>query len=128
MARRSQTGDRERGFTMAELLVVLLIVGLLAAIAVPNVTGAIQRARETALRENLQVMRRALDDYFADTAAYPTSLEALVEGRYLRFIPEDPVAEDDAGWDTEKNQSGGIVDVRSTSDAQARDDSRYSDW
>ena len=113
---------------MAELLVVLLIVGILAAIAVPNVSGAIQRAREAALRENLQVMRHALDDYFADTASYPASLDALVEGRYIRFVPEDPVAEEGAGWDLERVGEGGIVDVRSTSDALALDETRYSEW
>lgn len=134
MAPTSRTGSsrqgkrREAGFTMAELLVVLLIVGLLAAIAVPNVSGAIQRAREAALRENLQVMRHALDDYFADTASYPASLDALVEGRYIRFVPEDPVASEGAGWALERVGDGGIVDVHSTSDALARDETRYSEW
>lgn len=128
MAAIFKTGKREAGFTMAELLVVLLIVGLLAAIAVPNVTGSIERARETALRENLQVMRRALDDYFADTEAYPTSLQVLVDGRYLRFVPEDPVADEAAGWATETNDAGGIVEIRSTSDDRATDDTRYSEW
>jgi general secretion pathway protein G len=113
---------------MAELLVVLLIVGLLAALAVPNVTGAIQRAREAALRENLHVMRGALDDYFADTASYPNSLDDLVEGRYLRFVPEDPVAGEDAGWEVETGPSGGIRDVRSTSDDRASDETVYSEW
>ncbi len=128
MAVISKTGRREAGFTMAELLVVLLIVGLLAAIAVPNVTGTIERARETALRENLQVMRRALDDYFADTATYPTSLQVLVDSRYLRFVPEDPIAGEESGWATEMNDAGGIVEVRSTSDSRATDDTRYSEW
>jgi general secretion pathway protein G len=113
---------------MAELLVVLLIVGLLAAIAVPNVSGSIERARETALRENLQVMRRALDDYFADTATYPASLEVLVESNYIRFVPQDPIAGVDAGWDMETNIAGGIVEVRSTSEDSASDDTRYSEW
>lgn len=132
MAPTSRTGRRspraEAGFTMAELLVVLLIVGLLAAIAVPNVSGAIQRAREAALRENLQVMRHALDDYFADTESYPPSLDALVEARYVRFVPEDPVAAEGAGWSLERAANGGIVDLHSTSNELALDDTRYSEW
>ena len=135
MALTSRTGERghgrrpgDAGFTMAELLVAVLILGLLAAIAVPSVSDAIQRAREAALKENLQVMRHALDDYFADTASYPTSLDALVEGRYIRFVPEDPVAPDGAGWDVERQGSGGITDVHSTSDALSLNETRYSDW
>lgn len=128
MAVTSKTGSPEAGFTMAELLVVLLIVGLLAAIAVPNVSGSIIRARETALRENLQVMRRALDDYFADTAGYPASLQVLVDEKYIRFVPEDPVADESAGWTTETNDAGGIVEVRSTSDDLASDGTTYSEW
>ena len=86
------------------------------------------RAREAALRENLQVMRRALDDYFADKAAYPESLDALVDERYLRFVPEDPVAGTGAGWRAETNDAGGIVDVRSTSNERGTDETPYSEW
>ena len=127
-SRTGRTSAREAGFTMAELLTVLLIVGLLAAIAVPNVGGSIERAREAALRENLKVMRVALDDYFSDTASYPTSLDLLVERRYLRFIPEDPVAATDTGWTVETDEAGGILEVRSTSQDMASDGKRYSEW
>ena len=68
---RTGRGQREAGYTMAELLIVLMIVGLIAALAVPNIGGAVKRAEETALRENLAVMRKALDDYIADRGAGP---------------------------------------------------------
>lgn len=125
---RSPTGRAERGFTVAELLVVLLIIGLLAAIAVPNVNGALLRAREAALRENLSVMRRALDDHFADKGTYPAALNVLVDERYLRFIPDDPVAGAGQGWETETAAGGGIADVRSGSSEAGSDGVPYSEW
>lgn len=128
MARKSRTGRGQRGFTVAELLVVLLIVGLLAAIAVPNISGTIERAREAALREDLSVMRRALDSYFADTGAYPASLNDLVEKRYLRDIPADPIAGRDKGWEVEQAREGGISDVRSAADGTGSDGVPYGEW
>ncbi|MEO0387314.1 MAG: prepilin-type N-terminal cleavage/methylation domain-containing protein [Pseudomonadota bacterium] len=126
MARPSQSG--ETGFTVAEMLVVILIVGLLAAVAVPSINGAITRAEEAALRENLAVMRRALDDHFADKGRYPQDLETLVSERYLRFIPADPVSEDAAGWALTTDDSGGIEDVGSASDATGSNDIPYREW
>ena len=128
MVPKSPIGKCESGFTVAELLVVLLIIGLIAAVAVPNVSGAIQRAEEAALRENLQVMRRALDDYFVDKGAYPTELGALVDGRYIRFVPDDPVAGRDAGWALVTDDDGGILDVISASNKLGSDDVPYNEW
>ena len=107
---------------------MLTIVGLLAAVAVPSVQGAITRAEEAALRENLSVMRRALDDHFADTGAYPADLETLVERRYLRFVPDDPVAPDGAGWGTVEGEEGGVADVRSTSAEPGTNERPYAEW
>jgi general secretion pathway protein G len=128
MAPKSRAGRFERGFTVAELLVVLLIIGLIAAVAVPNVSGAIRRAEEAALRENLQVMRRALDDYFVDKGAYPAELGALVDDRYIRFVPDDPVAGRDAGWALVTDDQGGILDVKSASNEVGSDDVPYDEW
>lgn len=103
-------------------------MGLLAAIAVPSVLGVIDRAEEAALRENLAVMRRALDDHFADTGAYPDDLAVLVERRYIRFVPSDPVAPEGAGWDAVPGEGGGVADVRSTSNEPGGDGRPYSEW
>ena len=126
--RGARAGAREAGFTLVELLLVLAIVGLLAAIAVPSVQGAITRAEEAALRENLSVMRRALDDHFADAGAYPQDLATLVERRYIRFVPDDPVAPEGAGWEVVPGEEGGVADVRSTSAEPGTDGRPYAEW
>ena len=118
----------EAGYTMAELLIVLMIVGLIAALAVPNIGGAVKRAEETALRENLAVMRRALDDYIADRGAGPDALTDLVEQKYVRFIPDDPVADPGAPWRLVTDEAGDIVNIHSSSDARGSNDTPYSEW
>lgn len=123
---------RQQGFTLLELLFVLVIVALLAAIVGPSLTGGIDRARESALKEDLFVMRKAIDDYYADNGKYPHSLEILVEKRYLRSIPVDPITERFETWVLLRNgysgTDNGIVNIKSGSDLQARDGSSYKDW
>lgn len=124
---------RHRGFTLIELLVVLLLVALLASIVTPVVTNTISRAKESALKENLFVMRKAIDDYYADKGRYPTDLAVLVEMRYIRFVPEDPVTESKDTWQLTTNsdaQEGdaGIMDIHSGSDKIATDGTKFSQW
>lgn len=125
-ARRSQ-----RGFTIMELLVVLLLISLLAGIVTPVVTNSIERAKESTLRENLFVMRKAIDDYYADKGYYPEQLDVLVAERYLRFIPEDPLTEN-TQWQMQyreqHEQPDGIADIHSLSNRQAKDGSYYNEW
>lgn len=136
MGQRLPPGERhqparsgEAGFTLMELVLVLFIVGLLAAIAVPNISDALTRGRETALIEDLSVMRRALDDFHADRAEYPESLETLVEEKYLKFIPPDPVAEGDSGWQLSLDpDEGGVTDVRSSSARPGLNGKPYEEW
>ena len=123
-----------RGFTLIEMLLVLTLVALLASLAAPVVTGGIQRARESTLKSDLSTLRRALDDYYADTGAYPRELDELVSKRYIRRIPPDPVTEKRDTWvlvraEADKpNQDGGILDVRSGSEERAADGSYFMDW
>lgn len=123
---------RQHGFTLLELLFVLVIVALLAAIVGPSLTGGIDRARESALKEDLFVMRKAIDDYYADNGKYPPSLEILVEKRYLRSIPKDPITERLETWVLVRNgysgTDNGVVNIKSGSDLQARDGSSFKDW
>ncbi len=130
MARAFQTGKTlsERGYTMAELLIVLMIVGLIAAIAVPNIAGGVKRAEETALRENLSVMRKALNDYVADRGVGPDALSDLVDQKYIRFVPDDPVAGPEARWRLVTNDLGDIVDIHSSSDQRGSNETPYSEW
>ena len=125
---------RRRGFTLLELLLVMLLLALLASLAVPVVTQSIVRARESALRADLQALRKAIDDFHADNGAYPKELDELVKKRYLRRIPPDPVTDRRDTWvlvraEEEKTlQASGIVDVRSGATEQARDGSYFKDW
>jgi general secretion pathway protein G len=123
--------NRRAGFTLMELLMVLLVLGMLAALAAPAVSNSVGRGKEAALKENLQVLRKAIDDYYADNGSYPPALASLVTGRYVRSIPADPVAEpgDKTGWHVEYTDDGtGIRDLRSSSGKTAGDGSRYDQW
>ena len=112
-----------------ELVLVLFIVALLAAIAVPNIQGSITRAREASLTENLVVMRRAIDDFHADRGAYPDSLAALVEARYIRFVPEDPIGGEETPWRlVEDTEAGGVRDVFSGADGVGTNGVAYGEW
>lgn len=119
-----------RGFTLVELLLVLFVVALLASLVAPVVTGTIQRARESSLKQDLHVMRKALDDFYADTGRYPESLKQLVEKRYLRRIPVDPFTENAATWIEIKGEGKdtGVMDVRSGSEEKNADGVPYRDW
>ncbi len=123
---------RKRGFTLVELLLVLLLVALLASLVAPVVTGGIQRARESTLKEDLYTLRKAIDEYYADMGAYPAELEELVRKRYLRRIPNDPLTEKRDSWVlvwSEDDKAGkGILDIRSGSQERASDGSYFKDW
>lgn len=133
MARSMRHGERKGGFTLVELLLVLLLVALLASLAAPTVIESIGRARESTLREDLHVLRKALDDYHADHGRYPVQLDDLVDKRYLRRIPPDPMTGEKT-WQVvidepeEGEETGGIRDVHSGAEGQARDGAYFKDW
>jgi len=123
---------RARGFTLIELLFVLVIVALLAGIVGPVLVNSIGNARESTLKEDLFVMRKAIDDYYADNGKYPAELVNLTDRRYLRRIPADPLTQRNDTWVLVRVSSddgeGGIVDVHSGSNAKASDGTAYRDW
>jgi general secretion pathway protein G len=107
---------KKLGFTLVELLVVLTVIGLLLSIVVPNYVGKTKTAEEAALKQNLTLMRDALDKHFADVGSYPRSLDDLVTKRYLRSIPRDPLAQNNA-WlivPPADPQKGGVYDIHSS--------------
>lgn len=129
MVRASKTGDRSAGFTLMEMLLVLAIIGALAAVATPVVNGALVRAKEAALRENLSVMRKLIDDYAADRAEQPESLQILVDDGYLRAIPPDPLTGGAIDWNEVPAKDGnGIVSVQSRSLEKGSNGVPYAEW
>lgn len=134
-ARRS-TRSRELGFTLVELMVVMLIISILLAIAVPSFISSIRSAREAALREDLHTMRDAIEQYTEDKQQAPQSLDDLVQAGYLRSVPVDPMTRSSTTWVTAQSDSytnvdqsqTGIDDVHSGSDQMGSDDVPYSQW
>lgn len=123
----------EHGFTAIELILVLVIVALLASIAAPNVSKSIQRATETALKENLYITRSALDDFYADVGRYPNTLEELVEKKYLRNLPLDPITDDRSSWQLSYSEEQGadqqgIMDIHSGADGESMEGQSYQEW
>jgi general secretion pathway protein G len=122
---------RRLGFTLIELLVVLAILASLLSLAVPRYFASLERAHETALKHDLAALREAIDRHFADTGRYPERLDDLVDRRYLRQIPLDPISERADTWRTLPPPDpalGAIGDVRSGAQGKAQDGSAYGDW
>lgn len=118
----------KRGFTIVELLVVLSVIALLLSIVTPRYLNKIEEGKEIALRQNLSVIRKSIDQYYSDQGEYPDQLSQLVEKHYLRAIPIDPIAEKHE-WDIVKEkQIGGIYDIKSTSQQIGSDNRVYSQW
>ena len=122
---------RRAGFTLIELLVVMSIIALLLALAVPRYFQSVTRAKEAVLKQNLTLIRDALDKHYADTGAYPANMEALVAKRYLRKLPEDPVAESASSWiviPPDSPEKGGVFDVKSGAPGNSLAGDAYSAW
>jgi general secretion pathway protein G len=121
--RRSGDVKRIGGFTMVELMVVLTVIALLLSVVVPDYVGRVKRAEEAVLKENLVVMRDALDKHYADAGKYPRSLDELVAKRYLRAIPADPFTRSPGTWiavPPNDPKKGGVYDVRSAAKGYER--------
>jgi general secretion pathway protein G len=119
------------GFTLIELLVVMAIVALLLSIAVPRYFGSLAKSKDIALRENLKVLRVTLDRFYADKGRYPEALEDLVEQKYLRGVPVDPVTESARTWILVAAPDGerqGIVDVKSGAPGASTDGQPYASF
>jgi general secretion pathway protein G len=120
-----------RGFTLIELMVVMAIVALLLSLALPRYFNHLESARETILRQDLAVMRDAIDKYHGDRGHYPDSLEALVSARYLRSLPVDPITERADTWQIvapPDDDAAGVYDVRSGAPGKGRDGTLYGEW
>lgn len=126
-----QVMPKARGFTLIELMVVMAAIGLLLAITVPRYAEHVDRAREVVLRQNLAAVRDAIDKFYADRGRYPAALQELVQARYLRQLPVDPVTDRVDTWVLVGSDSGGatgVSDLHSGAAGKARDGSAYASW
>ena len=132
----TRSRDPQAGFTLIELMVVMMIIGLLAAIAVPAYINNIRRAKEAVLKEDLHTLRQAIDSYTVDKGKAPQALDDLVQGGYLKSIPVDPITSRTDTWITSQSDTlmnvneseGGIDDVHSGAQAVASDGTSYNTW
>jgi general secretion pathway protein G len=122
---------KSAGFTLIELLVVMAILATLLTLVAPRYFESLERAKETALRTDLRLMREAIDKHRADTGRLPETLETLVQARYLRSLPVDPVTDRADTWVLVASPDGlapGLYDVRSGAPGASRDGTAYASW
>ena len=122
---------RQQAFTLIELIIVLAILALLITIAVPRYFAHIERAKEATLKQDLAVMRDAIDKFHGDKGRYPDSLEELVALRYVRSVPVDPITESGSTWKlvppTDSEAKGAVYDVKSGAEGKAQDGKLFAD-
>jgi len=146
MARNTRTGNRgiwalkarrrDGGFTLVELLIVISLISILAAMGIVQYKNSVTSAKEAVLRTDLFRMRDGIDQYYADKGKYPSSLDALVSEGYMRKLPVDPFTGSADTWTTEPAEPDpsnpgsdpGIYNVKSSAQGTALDGSSYSDW
>jgi general secretion pathway protein G len=132
----SSKRTQDAGFTLVELMIVMAIIGVLAVVAVPSYISAIKHAREAVLREDLHILRAAIDSYTMDKQKAPQSLDDLVQEGYLKIIPEDPMTHSATTWVTDSSDAlhsldqtdPGIDDIHSGSQESGSDGQAYSTW
>ena len=121
---------RAGGFTLIELVIVMAIIALLLTLAAPRYFKSLERSKETVLRSNLASMRDALDKFYSDTGKYPETLQVLVDKKYLRSMPVDPITESATTWVSvppDQPEKGGVFDVRSGAEGSTADGVPYKE-
>jgi len=126
----------KRGFTLIEMMIVMAIIVILIAVAVPFYQKAIIRAKESVLHSNIFALRSAIDEYSYDRQKAPQTLQDLVQAGYLREVPRDPITQRADTWKIIMEDAGsavnpqepGIWDIRSGATGKSLEGTSYSDW
>jgi general secretion pathway protein G len=126
---------RSNGFTLIELMTVMIIIVVLASVGLAVYGQSVKRSRETVLQMDLTEMRKAIDAYYADKQKYPASLDDLVTDKYLRRIQPDPIT-NAIDWQTTMSDRDpanpsaepGIEDVKSNASGTSLDGRPYSEF
>jgi general secretion pathway protein G len=120
-----------KGFTLIELLVVMAIIAMLLSLTLPRYFHSVDKSKEAALRSDLNGLRDAIDKYYGDSGKYPESLDDLVEKKYLRDIPPDPITGSNLTWVVIApldSTQGKVYNVRSAAPGNAKDGTPFSQW
>jgi general secretion pathway protein G len=134
--RKGSRGYRAAGFTLLEMLIVITIILILAGIAAGRYERSVQRAKEATLKQDLYTMRQAIQQYTLDKQTAPSSLDDLVQSKYLSGIPTDPITRS-KDWHpdfedvllTPEQTSAGLTDVHSSSTATSPfENTPYNTW
>jgi general secretion pathway protein G len=123
-----------RGFSLLELMIAMFIMIILISVALPTYQYSVQHAKETVLKENIRQIENSIDQYSADKGKLPQSIDELVEAKYLREKPFDPITEkaewnEIQGEDAFSTEGGqGLIEVKSLAEGEDSSGKRYDEY